>query len=904
MTQAKHILNLFLILFFSFTGIQGATVYLVLGSDTAIWDGMSVNRYHNTYNQALYTDPSMNAYEVMDPVFRSQFVDSYGQTMKMTWWMMAGNIFRYATNTNFPVPNIMTLYLMQKYHGENVLINGDELSLHYHTFFWSDYDQDGMYFWNQSLTFGESRDDFDVTLAQFLLEEDVFPVSFRSGWHFMDNEWQHYLNELLPYSMHNAWPANRVDQEEPLDNTYNWSESPSTFVPFRPDLDNYMVPGDGPGWNVRSVSFWQVANSNIMNSIFEAASNGTDQVACIWAHLPETDFPEKMATMDQMAHAAADMYPDVDFRYCTAIEAMQLWRGTADVTPPEVSIVSQGSEDNLFYNISSNEPLFMPQPFVAIKYKDESYFKLECIQQTDLSWNTEIIPYPSELAKLGVAATDTAGNLTTEFVKLIPDDIYMDNEDLGYTELSGTWSNTDNAAWGVDARTATTNQSDPAHVSWAPNVQEASLYHLFIQMPATNSSAFPLQAVIHSNTAIDTLELEAPLPAHEWIYLATIPLDAGQTDVLELMSDISEPVTGANLTVDVIKLSARVRDRDIHLSSQALNFGEISLDRTVSQNLRISNHGTEVLTIQNIESSRGHVGYEIALPYQLAGMTEIDLELNLHPLDLGPLEDTLRISCDDTMHPEMEIIITANVQYPFYVVDNEQSDVYSESGEWFTSVAQAWGPSSRYAWLNAGASASFRLEPEDAGYYEIFEIVPTTINSSDDALYILKINGAPVDSVFLDQNAGSGSWVSVGNYYLPVDTPIHLEVHDTGNSTVGAVLRADAVKLQMLDPSGIEADEAHQNPHTFQLNQNFPNPFNPTTTIGYQIPYDSKIKLTIFDIRGQEIVTLTEGYQSVGHHELQWSGINQAGQTVSTGVYFCRLISDNSQQTIKMLYLR
>jgi len=144
MTQAKHILNLFLILFFSFTSIQGATVYLVLGSDTAIWDGMSVNRYHNTYNQALYTDPSMNAYEVMDPAFRSQFVDSYGQTMKMTWWMMAGNIFRYATNTNFPVPNIMTLYLMQKYHGENVLINGDELSLHYHTFFWSDYDQDGM----------------------------------------------------------------------------------------------------------------------------------------------------------------------------------------------------------------------------------------------------------------------------------------------------------------------------------------------------------------------------------------------------------------------------------------------------------------------------------------------------------------------------------------------------------------------------------------------------------------------------------------------------------------------------------------------------------------------------------------------------------------------------------------
>jgi len=60
----------------------------------------------------------------MDPAFLEQLVDSYGQPLKMTWWMMAGNIFRYATNRNVPVPNIMTMYLMKKYHGDNVQING------------------------------------------------------------------------------------------------------------------------------------------------------------------------------------------------------------------------------------------------------------------------------------------------------------------------------------------------------------------------------------------------------------------------------------------------------------------------------------------------------------------------------------------------------------------------------------------------------------------------------------------------------------------------------------------------------------------------------------------------------------------------------------------------------------
>ena len=132
MNQSKHILNLILVLFITVSGIDAATVYLVLGSDTAIWDGMSTSRHHCTYNQALYTDPSMNAFEVMDPAFRAQYVDSYGQPMKMTWWMMAGNSFRYATNTNFPVPNIMTIYLMKKYHDENVITNGDELSLQSH----------------------------------------------------------------------------------------------------------------------------------------------------------------------------------------------------------------------------------------------------------------------------------------------------------------------------------------------------------------------------------------------------------------------------------------------------------------------------------------------------------------------------------------------------------------------------------------------------------------------------------------------------------------------------------------------------------------------------------------------------------------------------------------------------
>ena len=108
-------LLLIILLFTPHTFVFSAgEIYLILGSDTAIWQGMSVGNYHCYYDIDLYVNPARNAYQVMDPAFRAQFIDSYGQPLKMTWWMMAGNIFRYADNTNVPIPNIMTLYLMNR----------------------------------------------------------------------------------------------------------------------------------------------------------------------------------------------------------------------------------------------------------------------------------------------------------------------------------------------------------------------------------------------------------------------------------------------------------------------------------------------------------------------------------------------------------------------------------------------------------------------------------------------------------------------------------------------------------------------------------------------------------------------------------------------------------------------
>ncbi|NQT63845.1 MAG: T9SS type A sorting domain-containing protein [Candidatus Marinimicrobia bacterium] len=110
----------------------------------------------------------------------------------------------------------------------------------------------------------------------------------------------------------------------------------------------------------------------------------------------------------------------------------------------------------------------------------------------------------------------------------------------------------------------------------------------------------------------------------------------------------------------------------------------------------------------------------------------------------------------------------------------------------------------------------------------------------------------------------------------------------------------------------VDVDKHQVLPTAFLLEPNYPNPFNPTTAISYAIPEPSSIKLTVFDIRGQEVTILSESDKPPGNYEVQWNGLDHSGNQVSTGVYFCRLQvvdpatgrAGDHTQTIKMVLLR
>jgi len=93
-------------------------------------------------------------------------------------------------------------------------------------------------------------------------------------------------------------------------------------------------------------------------------------------------------------------------------------------------------------------------------------------------------------------------------------------------------------------------------------------------------------------------------------------------------------------------------------------------------------------------------------------------------------------------------------------------------------------------------------------------------------------------------------------------------------------------------------------PTGFQLLPAFPNPFNPVTTIRYQLPINSDVKMTVYDILGREVVVLLNDQKNIGTHAIQWSGTNRFGQNVASGTYFVVLNAGNYRQIKKVLLIK
>jgi hypothetical protein len=93
-------------------------------------------------------------------------------------------------------------------------------------------------------------------------------------------------------------------------------------------------------------------------------------------------------------------------------------------------------------------------------------------------------------------------------------------------------------------------------------------------------------------------------------------------------------------------------------------------------------------------------------------------------------------------------------------------------------------------------------------------------------------------------------------------------------------------------------------PQVFAVRPNYPNPFNPSTTISFDLPRDSVVRVSVYDLDGRLVRTLLNEQRGAGSHQVEWNGQDGSGQQVASGTYLFRVNSGTFESTHKMLLVK
>ena len=105
-------------------------------------------------------------------------------------------------------------------------------------------------------------------------------------------------------------------------------------------------------------------------------------------------------------------------------------------------------------------------------------------------------------------------------------------------------------------------------------------------------------------------------------------------------------------------------------------------------------------------------------------------------------------------------------------------------------------------------------------------------------------------------------------------------------------------------PLDVDDTENPPLPNGMTLEQNFPNPFNPTTEISFSLPAAADVRLTVYNVRGQQVAVLADGPFGPGRHTITWEAVDESGAPLSSGVYFYRITTHSHSLSRKMLLLK
>jgi hypothetical protein len=292
--------------------------------------------------------------------------------------------------------------------------------------------------------------------------------------------------------------------------------------------------------------------------------------------------------------------------------------------------------------------------------------------------------------------------------------------------------------------------------------------------------------------------------------------------------------------------------------------------------------------------------------------------------------------------PGFDAFWVGNWDTPIALVDRSGTQLMSLPNTLIAKYGSAyddWTPGGPYLWvfnqdLATGGSPQnvhqFDLNTlTPTGFaYNVFPDVPAGATAIAGGLFAAEgiesgkasiggvMQGVP-DYFFVYELADVGGWMSIDGPTSGTVAPgdlggfiLRLHPDDPAVSMYAGsvvIMNNDPVNPVVTIPvdlttTGIAADELL--PTTFAVSRNYPNPFNPTTTIDYQLPQTADVTLEIYNVLGQKVRTLVNTRMAAGRYQAVWDARNDAGTSVGSGVYIYRFEAGDYKSVQKMVLLK
>ena len=178
-----------------------------------------------------------------------------------------------------------------------------------------------------------------------------------------------------------------------------------------------------------------------------------------------------------------------------------------------------------------------------------------------------------------------------------------------------------------------------------------------------------------------------------------------------------------------------------------------------------------------------------------------------------------------------------------------------------------------------------------------------------DSLFYFNVNGFYSDNMTRNITSISNlSFSSSDTSIAFISSNGSFKIHNFGTvsiiATIGSFSDTSQITINETTTTAVNQDK-NLIPSGFYLSQNYPNPFNPSTNIQFGLPKSDFVTLRIYNILGQEVVSIYDNCQiNAGHHTVNWNGLNDNGFRVSTGIYIYRLETNTKIISKKMILIR